>query len=192
MICSWICNISRAPARPPHSHAAFVSSSRAIHDSFVEIRGEPSYHLRHRFHTTFVLPKFSNHLSTNQFPNFPVFPEFPVFPPFPTFHDFHVFPVFHEFPPFPSFPAFPTFPAFPPFPPFPAIPKVPPIPAIPQKSSVLLFFCLKKNRAPRGLACQPLCGIKTSPRFVRERLAPSKKTMYKRITRRWWDGGGRG
>ena len=76
------------------------------------------YHLRHPFHTTFVLLKFSNHLSTNQFPNFPVFPAFPSFPPFP------------------------AFPAFPVFPPFPAIPKVPPIPAIPQKSSVLLFFCL--------------------------------------------------
>ena len=95
----------------------------SIHDSFVEIRGEPSYrirhlyrtafvttiiplssmpsyHLRHRFHTTFVLPRFSNHLSTNQFPNFPVFPAFPTFH---DFHDFPAFPTFHEFPPFHEF-----------------------------------------------------------------------------------------
>ena len=98
--------------------------------TIIPLSSMPSYHLRHPFHTTFVPPKFSNHLSINQFQNFPVFPTFPVFPAFPTFHEF------------PPFPAFPTFHEFPPFPAFPAIPKVPPIPAIPQKSSVLLFFCL--------------------------------------------------
>ena len=56
-----------------------------------------SYHLRHRFHTTFVLPKFFNHLLISQFHNFPVFP---------TFHDFH------EFPPFPAFHAIPSIPSY--------------------------------------------------------------------------------
>ena len=60
-----------------------------------------SYHLRHRFHTTFVLSEFFNHLLINQFQNFPVFPTFP------TFHDFH------EFPPFPAFHAIPSIPSIP-------------------------------------------------------------------------------
>ena len=81
--------------------------THSIHISFVEIRGGLSYHLRHRFHTTFVLSKFSNHLSINQLQNFPTFPTFPIFP---TFHIFHVFP---PFPPFPAFPAFPPFLAIP-------------------------------------------------------------------------------
>ncbi len=83
-----------------------------------------SYHLRHRFHTTFVLPEFSKHLSINQFQNFPNFPTFPTFP---------------KFPPFPEFPPFPAFHAFPPFP---AVPKVPPIPSKIFCSFVLLskFF----------------------------------------------------
>ena len=57
-----------------------------------------SYHLRHRFHTTFVLPNIFNRLSINQFHNFPVFP---------TFHDFH------EFPPFPAFHTIPSIPSIP-------------------------------------------------------------------------------
>ena len=55
MICSWICNISRAPARPPHSHAAFVPSSiqftihlwkfvEGHHTTFVTVFIPPSFY----------------------------------------------------------------------------------------------------------------------------------------------------
>ena len=105
MICSWICNISRAPARPSHFRTTFVQLSIqfTIHLwKFVE-----------GYHTTFVtvfIPlssPFSYHLrSTRIFqplvnqpiPKFPIFPNFPNFPNFPAF------------PNLPSFPAFPNLP----------------------------------------------------------------------------------
>ena len=69
MICSWICNISRAPARPSHFRSAFVPSSIqfTIHlwkfveshrTAFVILIIPPSfsssYRIRCLYHTTFV------------------------------------------------------------------------------------------------------------------------------------------
>ena len=86
----------------------------SIHDSFVEIRGGLSYHLRSRHRTAFVIliiplsSPFSYHFRSAkifqppanqpipQFPSFPNFPRIPRIPAFPSFprhpvHPFHPF-----------------------------------------------------------------------------------------------------
>ena len=70
---------------PENMHAIIVPHSLPL-----------SYHFRHRFHTTFVLPEI---------------PQSAIYQPIP------------QIPAFPTFPAFPAFPAFPTFPTFPTIPK---------------------------------------------------------------------
>lgn len=155
----------------------------SIHDSFVEIRGGLSYHLRSRHHTAFValiIPPsspFSYHLRSTKI--------------FQT-------PANQSIPKFPSFPAFPCFPRFPAFPAFPRFPQKFTHP-IPQKSSVLLFFCLfspfvllskKEPRTARLGVPVPLWD-KNQSALCERTIGTKQKTMYKRI-RGWWDGGGRG
>ena len=137
MICSWICNISRAPARPSHSHAAFVPSSIqfTIHLwKFVE-----------DYHTTFVLgiilhslPLLYHLRSAKIFqpPTYQLIPKFPSFPRIPNFPSFPRIPNFPSFPRIPAFPSFPRFPAFPCFPCFPRRPKSSTHPRHPSK-----IFC---------------------------------------------------
>ncbi len=102
MICSWICNISRAPARPSHFRTTFVLSSiqftihlwkfvEGYHTTFVTVFIPPSspfsYHLRSiKFFQPPInqpIPKFPNFPNLPNFPNFPHFPRFPAFPAFP-------------------------------------------------------------------------------------------------------------
>ena len=85
----------------------------SIHDSFVEIRGGLSYHLRSRHRTAFVIliippsSPFSYHFRSAKYFQPPINQPIPKFPSFPNF---------------PNFPRFPRIPAFPCFPHFPCVP----------------------------------------------------------------------
>ena len=77
LISSWICRISRAPARL-HSLLVIVPHSSTL-----------LYHFRQAYHTTFVKPCFCQPagnqfiITFSVFPTFPIHPIHPHFPPFP-------------------------------------------------------------------------------------------------------------
>lgn len=106
---SSLCFLCQKRCTPSLYHIRTVIHS--IHDSFVEICGGLSYHLRSRHRTAFVIliippsSPFSYHLRSArifqppanqpipQFPSFPNFPRFPRIPAFPCFprHPVHPF-----------------------------------------------------------------------------------------------------